>query len=163
MKTIKKILIFGLIGSFFLIGCGEKQPEIKGENISWINYCNQNIKKYSKKNYLVACSCEPTSDLSNDFIIKLTENKARQELAKELKLKVEGMFKGNNKLTKNGKKSIDNSHYEETIKQIVNLTINGSFPIDHQIFKTENNKYQVCSVVILDPNKANKVINKFSN
>jgi hypothetical protein len=168
MNLKRLFVISGIVSISFFIGCGEKQKALVNENnievsVPWVDYCNSEVNRIKKMGGLAECACEETNKITNNFSMTIAENKARQKLAQDLKVRIKGLFKGHQDKTKVENKSMNGERFENTIRQIVNNNIYASVPVSHKIFHTQNDTYEMCSVVAFEPDKIKNVLKELSN
>jgi hypothetical protein len=164
----KKLFLIAALGASLFVGCGESQPQVKKQTsvdlTPWTTFCDTYTSKYNQNGGLAACKCKTTTDITDNFSMTIAENKARQELAKDLSIKVKGLIESHQKQTNANNKKTRGSNYEETARQIVNQSLQGAYPVAHKVFKVPNsNKYQMCAVVALNPDKVKNIIKEISN
>jgi hypothetical protein len=165
-KILKKGLLLGTIVGVCVsfTGCGSNQPkkaDTKNVEVSfpWVDFCNDYTNKYIKTGGFAECSCEEASTISDtDFAKDIADADARTKLANSLEVKIASLMEGHKSRVRTSKKERNSSSYEKTFKQLVKQNVQGSYPVTHKIFRTAENKYKVCSVVVLDPEKVKKII-----
>lgn len=162
MKIKKFLITLSLASAVMFIGCGGNQPkpkkQVQQDLAPWMSWADSIVSKYNQNGGLAAWSCEQTDDITDNFSLTIAENKARQQLGKILETRAKGLFEGYERKVKAGKKTKRGGNYEEAIKQTVNQNLKGAFPVAHKVFKTPDNNYQMCAVVVLDPNKIKNIL-----
>jgi hypothetical protein len=163
-KGLKRIVILGtILSASMFIGCGGNQPQPKNKNVEvslpWVDFCNNYTNKFRQSGGIAACSCDDADTMTDvDFSKDVAVSEARNQLASILEVKVASLMEGYRNRVRRGKKSAQGSNFEKTIKEVVNQNLKGSYPVTYKIFRTEENKFKVCSVVAFDPKTVKKII-----
>jgi hypothetical protein len=163
MQNVKKLWIIGtFLSSAIFIGCGGNQPQVNKNvevSVPWMDFCNNYVNKFRQKGGIAACVCDEANSLSDvDFSRDVADSEARNQLASILEVRVGSLMEGYRNRVKRGNKIDQGSNFEKSFKEVVKQNLKGSYPVAHKVFRTEENKYKVCSVVALEPEKVKKII-----
>ena len=166
---MRKVIKFSLLALALLGigGCGgEKTPpkttvfatEIK---TPWDEFCNRYM---NMEGGVTACECVFAVDLEDALDARTRAvNRARGELATQLKARVKRMVKDYIERVQSGKKIHKGSVWEQAAITIANEYLRGSRPIKFATFRTSDGKYVSCSVVAIQPSAVREMIDKIAD
>jgi len=164
-KAVKfSLLALALLG---IGGCGGEKVSPKTAvsateiTTPWDEFCN---KYMNMEGGVTACECVFAVDLEDALDARTrAANRARGELATQLRARVKRMVKDYIERVQSGNKVHKGSVWEQAALTIANEYLRGSRPIKFATFKTSDGKYISCSVVAIQPSAVREMINKIAD